>query len=132
MADTEQSTTPEASASGESEILRLSTKDKGEPIKMVELFEIDDKPYSVPLKPSPTVGLKYLHILKHEGQQEAAYYMLSTMLGEAGYEALMNYEQLTEEQYNFVLGAALRIATGKNERPKGNRNRPAGPSGRRR
>jgi hypothetical protein len=132
MADTiEQLGAPEASASGELEILRLSSKDEGEPIEYLTLFEIDDKEYQVPKNPSPTVGLKFLHIMKTEGSQAAAYFMLTTMLSPEGYEALMNYDKLTQEQYDFVLSAAVRIATGKTERPKGKQSRPPGSSGRR-
>jgi len=55
------------------------------------------------------------------------------MLGEEGYNALMDYEKLTQDQYDFILTSAIRIATGKTERPKANqRNRQNGSSGRRR
>jgi len=134
MADTTQSDSPEVeSAPGEFEILRLSTKTKKKTVEYVDLFEIDDVTYQVPRRPSPTVGLKFLHIMKHEGQEEAAYYMLTTMLGQEGYDALMNYEDLSQEQYDFVLTAAIRIATGKTENPKGpTRRQPPGSRGRRR
>lgn len=133
MADTstQSSSTPEASASGEFEILRLSSKDEGEKIEYVTLFEIDDVPYEVPKNPSPTVGLRFLHTLKNEGQQAAAYYMLTTMLSEDGYKALMEYDKLTQEQYDFVLAAAVRIATGRTERPKARTRQQPGTSGRR-
>jgi len=135
MADTKQSTDSSGVidiAPGDVEILRLSSKDESEEIEYVTLFELDDAPFRVPKNPSPTVGLRYLHILKHEGEGQAAYFILSNMLGEQGYEALMNYTQLTQDQYDFILTAAIRISTGKTERPKGNqRNRQPGPSGRR-
>lgn len=133
MADTTQSNSPETDNSGEFEILRLSTKDEGEKVEYITLFEIDDVTYSVPKNPSPTVGLRFLHVLKTEGQQAAAYYMLTTMLSPEGYEALMNYDQLTQEQYDFVLNAAVKIATGRTERPKAKQTqrRPAGNSARR-
>jgi hypothetical protein len=131
MADTSQPAKSEAPASDELEILHLSTKDEGEKVEFLTLFTIDEAEFQVPKNPSPTVGLKYLKIMKTEGPQNAAYFMLTSMLGEAGYDALMNYDKLTDDQYNFVLSAALRIATGKTERPKGTRNRRAGSSGRR-
>lgn len=121
-------------APGDVDILRLSSKDEGEEIEYVTLFELDDKVFKVPKNPSPTVGLRYLKILKDEGEGQAAYYMLTKMLGEEGYDALLDYDQLTQDQYDFILTAAIRIATGKTERPKGNqknRHQP-GPSGRRR
>jgi|SRR5579872_5505107 len=134
MADTKQQIASGASAPDEPEgttYLRLSSKDKGEDVEMVTLFEIDDVKYEVPQNPSPTVGLRYLHILNDEGEQKAAYFILTKMLSEEGYEALMNYEQLSQDQYDFVLTAAVRIATGKTERPKGTTRRQNGRSGRR-
>ena len=135
MADTTQlSDSPDkSSTSGEFEILRLSTKTKSKPVEYVDLFEIDDVTYQVPRYPSPTIGLKFLHILKTKGQEEAAHFMLTSMLSEEGYEALMNFDQLTQEQYDFVLTAAIRIATGKTENPKAQtRRQPPGSRGRRR
>jgi hypothetical protein len=135
MADTvAKSDSPEVEGTpGEFKVLRLSTKTKKKDVEYVDLFEIDDVMYQVPKKPSPTIGLRFLSIMKHEGAEEAAYYMLTTMLGEEGYEALMNYEDLEQEQYDFVLQAAIRIATGKTENPKvsGKSQRP-GSRGRRR
>jgi hypothetical protein len=118
---------------GDLDILKLSSKDEGEEIEYITLFELDDRAFKVPKNPSPTVGLRYLKILKEEGEGQAAYYLLNNMLSEEGYEALLNYEALTQPQYDFILAAALRIATGKTERPKGNQqNRLPGRSGRRR
>jgi len=112
-------------------VLKLSTKAEAPEVEMIPLFVIDDVEYKVPVEPSPRIGLRYLHILSTDGEEKAAYYMLTKMLGEEGYEALMNYEQLTQDQYDFVLTAAIRIATGKTERPKGPARRRNGPSGRR-
>jgi hypothetical protein len=137
MADNQKQSTDSSGvidiAPGDVDVLRLSSKDEGEEVEYVTLFELDDKPFQVPKNPSPTVGLRYLHILRHEGEGQAAYFMLSKMLGEKGYDALMDYEKLTQDQYDFILTAAIRIATGKTERPKGNqKSRQPGPSGRRR
>jgi hypothetical protein len=132
VADTTQSGSREIDiAPGDVDILRLTTKEEAEPIEMVTLFEIDDTPYQVPKNPSPTVGLRYLKICKVEGAEAGAYFLLSCMLGEQGYDALMEYDQLTQDQYDFILTAAVRIATGKTERPKGTRNPQVGPFGRR-
>lgn len=111
------------------DVLRLSTKDEKPQVEMVTLFEIDDNVFQVPKNPSPTVGLRYLKLCKTEGLESGAYFLLNHMLGEEGYEALMDYEQLTDDQYDFILTAAIRISTGKTERPKVNRQ--PGPFGRR-
>jgi hypothetical protein len=102
----------------EYKVLHLSSDQEGEPEKRVPLFYIDDVEYTVVENPSPTIGLRYLHILGTEGEGQAAYYLLSKMLGEEGYEALMTYDKLTQEQYDQVLDLAVQISTGGKERPK--------------
>jgi len=102
----------------EYEVLRLTSEQEPEPEKRVPLFFLDDVEYTVVSNPPPTVGLRYLHILATEGEGQASFYLLSKMLGADGYEALMNYESLTQEQYDKVLEAAVTISVGKKERPK--------------
>jgi len=133
MADTTQSSgaTDDQVAPEDDGILRLSTKEKAPAPEMLTLFYLDDEPYQVPKNPPPTYALRYLKLLRTEGQVVAGAYMLETMLGAEGYEALMNYEQLTTDQMDFILTAALRIATGKTERPKGPKSRQPGRSARR-
>jgi hypothetical protein len=100
------------------DVLRLPKEREHAQEKRVPLFYIDDVAYTVPAKPNPTMGLRYLHILKTEGQGQATYFLLTQMLGEKGYLALMNYEDLKQEEYDQVVNKATKIIMGPKERPK--------------
>ena len=99
-------------------ILRLKTSGKGTARKRVPLFYIDDDEYTIEAHPSPARGLKYLHLMRTEGTDVATQYMLETLLGAEGYEALMNYDDLTDEQLEQVITAASKILLGAVEGPK--------------
>jgi hypothetical protein len=103
---------------GAPKILRLTTSGKGAARKRVPLFYIDDVEYTTELHPSPARGLKYLHLLRTEGTDVATQYMLETLIGAEGYEALMEYEDLTDEQLEQVVTAASKILLGAVEGPK--------------
>jgi hypothetical protein len=105
------------------DVLRLPKKREHVEGKRVPLFYIDDQAYTVPAKPHPTLGLRYLHILKTEGQGQATYFLMNEMLGKEGYVALMEYDELTEEEYDQVLDKATKMIMGPKERPKARRSR---------
>jgi hypothetical protein len=116
-----------ASDEDEVDILRFSSEVKPDKKReqRVPLFYIDDVPYTVPRFPDPAVGLRYLKILHEDSDGEATYFLLTTMLGEAGYNALMEYSEagkLTQEQFDAVLAKALRIVGRTDEAPKLLRN----------
>jgi hypothetical protein len=109
------------------DILRFSSEAKPDKKReqRVPLFYIDDQAYTVPRFPAPAVGLRFLKILHNEGEGEANYYLLTTMLGEEGYDALMNYSDkglLSSEQFEAVIDKALRIISRQDELPKAVRN----------
>jgi hypothetical protein len=98
--------------------VRLSSTAEREPVKRVPLFYIDDDEYTVPAKPRPGIGLRYLWILRHQGEEQATAYILEAQLGTKGYQALMNYKDLTQAEFNQVLQRAIQLATGNLELPK--------------
>jgi hypothetical protein len=95
---------------------RLTTSDQ--PADRVVLFYIDDRPYSIELKPGVNVGLKYLHLVRTVGENQAMGYLLEKLLGAEGYEALMNYDDLTPEQFEKVCDVASKLTLGALEPPK--------------
>jgi hypothetical protein len=119
MADTSEDTVLEGDVVGQIvPAIRLDSKAPRPETKRVPLFYIDDTEYTVPAKPSPTVGLKYLRLLAREGEGQANEFLLRSLLGEKGYVALMNYTALTEEQFDQVMERAVSIATGPKERQR--------------
>jgi hypothetical protein len=110
------------------DVLRFSSEAKADKKadQRVPLFYMDDEVYTVPRFPHPAVGLRYLKILHEEGDGEAQYYLLTEMLGEDGYEALMDFSEkgrITPDQFDAVMAKALRIVGRQDEpSPKARRN----------
>ena len=87
-------------------------KGKGE---RVALFIIDDVEYTVLKKPRPNIGLKYMRVLKEQGQEIAIAGLLEDMLGREGYVALTECEDLTEEEFEAVMALVQKLALGDRE-----------------
>jgi hypothetical protein len=89
----------------------------------VPLFSIGDREFTILARPRPNIGLKYLRISrkpvsKGGGEQAATDYLLTALLGEEGYEALTDFDELTSEQFAKVLAIASKVAFGALEVPK--------------
>jgi hypothetical protein len=85
----------------------------------VVLFEINDRQYSIPTKVATNKALRYLHIGRTQGQEAQIDFMLGVLLGEEGYEALMGFDDLTEDNLMDVVKACQKVMTGAVEVPKG-------------
>lgn len=86
-------------------------RDAGEK-EHIDLFTLDGHTYTIPAKPSASITLRYLKNLRTQGENHAAGVLLEDLLGEDGYNALMNYEDLTMEQLQHVLAAAQKHMLG--------------------
>lgn len=85
----------------------------------VPAFSINGVTYSILTRPRVNAGLKYIHLARTRGAEIAVDYMLETLLGEQGYQALMDFDDLTEADLTAVIEAASRIMAGAVEGPKG-------------
>lgn len=101
-----------------SEAIKLVSKPAAE-VETVVLFEIDGEAYSIPKKPRLNVALRYLKMVRESGPEAAQAYLLEELVGEAGYEALMNYDDLDQETLGAIAEAAQKITLGGLESPKG-------------
>lgn len=81
-------------------------------VEKVELFSIDGKVYEVPAKPPLTIALKYLTEMRTLGSGFAEMALLERLLGEEGYTALLNFDELTPEVFGQVVDAASTLALG--------------------
>jgi hypothetical protein len=99
------------------EILKLSTDQEMPDERRIDLFSIDGTTYSMLLNPPPIVGLRYLELCR-DSLQGANAYLLEVTLGEEAYQALLAYQQLTEDQYNWILEQIVKRSLGAQERPK--------------
>jgi hypothetical protein len=131
MADTKKSASDE-----DLDLIQFSSEAAPDPKReqRIPLFSIDDVDYTVPRFPAPTIGLRYLKLAHEEGSDEANYWLLTSMLGEEGYDALMAYSDkglLSDDDYDAVVAKALRIVSRQEGGPKG-KNRQNGGRSRRR
>lgn len=94
---------------------------KGAEPERVPAFSINGVTYSISTKPPVNKALRYLHISRTQGTEAGIDFMLGVLLGEEGYEALMDFDQLTEEQLKDVVTIASKIMTGSVEVPKDKR-----------
>jgi hypothetical protein len=85
----------------------------------VPAFRVNGKLYSISAKIRTNQGLQYLHLARTKGSEIAIDFALELLLGVEGYEALRNFDDLTDEDLKAVCEAANRIMTGPAEAPKG-------------
>jgi hypothetical protein len=104
---------------GDPKIVSLRSAKNPAPDARVPAFRINGVTYSILTKPRVNQGIKYVHLARTRGQEIAIDYMLEVLLGRDGYEALMDFDDLTEEDLTAVITAASRIMAGPVEAPKG-------------
>jgi hypothetical protein len=85
----------------------------------VPAFSINGTVYTIATRPKTNAGLKYIHLARTKGQEIAVDFMLETLLGTEGYQALMDFDDLTEQNLTDVITAASKIMLGAVEGPKG-------------
>lgn len=100
--------------------LKRSGDDADKP-EMVDLFSIDGTAYQVPKKPRVNVALQYLTDARRFGEELAQMMLLEKLLGEDGYRALSEYEDLTPEQLSQVSDKAAALTLGQLESGNGGR-----------
>ncbi len=109
------------------EVIELvSGGDEDAPPEMVDLFSIDGVTYQIPSKPRVNVALKYLWQARTVGEDHAAGELLESLLGPKGFQALVEYDDLTPEQFANILGAAQKVTLGAMEAAQGNSGRGPG------
>jgi hypothetical protein len=104
---------------GDPKIVSLRSAKNPVPDVRLPAFRINGVTYSILTKPKVNQGLKYVHLSRTRGQEIAIDFMLETLLGKEGYQALMDFDDLTEDDLTAVITAASRIMAGAVETPKG-------------
>lgn len=92
-------------------------------VETVPLFTIGDEEFRIPAKPRVNLALKYLHQAKTIGEDKAAANLLAALLGDEGFAALAEYDDLTPEQFDAVMAAAQKHTLGALEKTRGNGQR---------
>ncbi len=78
----------------------------------VPLFYIDDQVYTIAAKPRPNVALRYMYTLKTRGEQIATAQLLEDLLGHDAYLALMDHDDLEQEQLTAIMQIAQKLTMG--------------------
>jgi hypothetical protein len=90
------------------------------PPDMVPIFAIGDTRYYAPINPRASVELKFLWMVRHEGEAQANAFLLEELVGPDGFMALMNYDALTPGDLERIFAALREAVEGAATRgPKG-------------
>jgi hypothetical protein len=109
---------PELTQEAQPGIVSLHSAREKSPERRIPAFSIDGKVYTILTRPRTNQALRYVNIARKQGSEQAADFMLEVLLGADGYEALLAFEDLTEENLTEVIEACSRIMTGALETPK--------------
>lgn len=98
-------------------------KRTGEEAERVHLFSIVDddgteRAYSIPKKVKFNVSLKVTELYATEGEIAATAYMLRQLLGEEGYRALVDFDELEQDDFERICEIASNIVLGQRESGK--------------
>ena len=86
-----------------------------EEIEVIHAFSIDDKEYFMPIKVDWHHAVRSLDIAAREGEASAVAYQLRTLLGEEGYRALIDFEDIDREDFQAICELANRIIMSSSE-----------------
>ena len=101
-------------------MIQLTRSSTDEPPEMVDLFAIDGVVFQVPAKPRVNVALQYLDNLRRVGPVVADMMLLEQLVGEKGYKALCEYEDLKPEDLSQITDAVVSRTLGAMEDKQGN------------
>jgi hypothetical protein len=77
------------------------------------LFYLDDQEYLVPRELPPAVGLRYLRDVRDgRGLDAAVAELLTEAIGEEGFDALCDHDEIGREQMSMIVDRVLQIALG--------------------
>jgi len=91
----------------------IIVKSSGEKNDRIVLFTIDDQEFTVPAKPGMKVALKFLNQMKKsDNEMFGMLQLLEDMLGPDQYEALLDYDELSDELVGKIAEQCVTLALG--------------------
>ena len=82
------------------------------------LFSIDEDTYTIAAEAKTNDSLRYLDLMRKKGQEAAIGFMMETLVGPEGWQALQDYDELTDDDLAQIIQAAAKIMNGPMEDPK--------------
>lgn len=101
-------------------MIELKTAEAGAPEEMVDLFSIDDVVYQIPARPRVNVALQYLNDVRKYGHVVAEMMLVEKLVGEKGYKALSEYDELKPEDMSQIADSVVKMTLGALETAPGN------------
>lgn len=103
-------------------VVHFKTRSEAVEVETEPLFFIDDVEYRIPVKFPANFSLRYLRMIRRQGQEVAADWLLEQVLTEDGYEALSNQDfEDDEDAFKRLFQAVERRVLGQKEGTAGNR-----------
>lgn len=103
-------------------MIELTSKPAAER-SMVDLFSIDGVMYQMPVNLGANVALGYMKLARTHGQEAAMGWALEKVIGEAGYNALMECDEITTADLETIMKVVHDNVMGPVEVPKAKRKR---------
>lgn len=82
-------------------------------LERVVLFTLGDKQYSIPKVVRPNVAMGYLYLSRTRGIAAAENWLGESLLGAEAFEALIGFDDLTQDQSNEIFRRAREVVFGK-------------------
>lgn len=86
-------------------MIELKRTESAEPVEMVDFITIDDVVYQVPAKPKLAIALQFLDDTRRRGSVLAEMILLEKMVGEKGYKAICEFEDIQPEDMRKIMNA---------------------------
>lgn len=106
------------------EVIRFTTAGKDAAAgPRVTLFSVDGKDYTIPAAPDLRIGLQATRVAArapaHLAEARVLDFVMTAMLGEDGWTALLDCEDITREQFRLITETCQALTVGALEDPKG-------------
>lgn len=87
------------------QIIQRSDEERAQD-ERITLFYIGDIGYSIPARPRVNLAIKYLKDIRDEGEELAQANLLVKLIGDEGYDALCEAEDILPEQFEAIMNIA--------------------------
>lgn len=91
-------------------IVLTSSSDDSE-VEMLHVFTIDGKKYYMPTEVPFSVSVKAMRVFAERGETAALDFQLHALLGDEGYNALLNFDDLQADDFKRIIELADQIVT---------------------
>lgn len=90
---------------------------KLESARRVAIFELDDVVYDMPAVPRADIALTYLDLMNGEGEDAAAYYLITECLGIEAFQKLRAVKGLSDDDFDGIMTRVRAVALPKVKAP---------------